>query len=176
MSFINTTLKTIVHHMMVMAEDPSTGEANDGTAEASAANLTLADFDSMVSTSGLVCSLSGFKQMNMEGFELVMLIFTLINEALYQVLSTDLALSLKYGYEGFVGSSAWGGYITSALFYLAEDAGMGADMCEAYGYMYVAIDYIFSSISFEDSDAIIAMNEAAAADPNAEAAAEEPAP
>ena len=166
MSFVNTAVKTLITHLVVKQSEDAT--ANDGSTPASEAILTEADFDSMVSTSGLECSLAGFKQMNMEGFELILSIFTLINEGMYQVLSTNMALSWKYGYEGFLGSSAWGGYITAALFYLAEDQGMGADMCEFYGYMYVAIDYLYSSITWEDTEANQAMNDAANADPNAE--------
>lgn len=48
--------------------------------------------------------------------------------------------AINYGWTGLMGLGNWIGYLMAASYYLADEVGIGADICEGWGYGYWVID------------------------------------
>merc|ERR1712166_436672 len=74
---------------------------------------------------GLECSMDGFVKMVKE-----------------------LALSMKYLWDGTMGLGNWMGYALAAGYYIGMDLGVGETTCEIFGYGYYLIDGLHYLVDF----------------------------
>ena len=79
------------------------------------------DYKPISSSTGFSCSMDGFTDMIIKITELLLIAISMYKEIWVAILPANLALSLKYAYQGLSGVSSWVGYAMAALFYIAED-------------------------------------------------------
>jgi hypothetical protein len=48
--------------------------------------------------------------------------------------------AINYGWTGLMGLGNWGAYLMAATYWASAEVGIGADICEFFGYGYWVID------------------------------------
>jgi len=97
--------------------------------------------------------MDGYVQMSIEITDLLLVIIALLKETFAAMMPPDLKKAIKYGWNALTGSSAWTGYLLSALFYLSEEYEFGDTLCELSGYGYDVIDALHTVVSFAEDPA-----------------------
>jgi hypothetical protein len=100
------------------------------------------------SSTGFSCSMDGYTKMTIEITELLLVVISMYKEIWAAILPENLALSLKYAYQGLTGVSGWIGYAIAALYYMAEDQGFGDTLCEISGYGDVVVEALYKMVDF----------------------------
>jgi len=92
--------------------------------------------------------MQGYKKMVKQILELTIFLVAFVKETFLFLLPTNLAKSLNYFWHFLTSAGDWIGYIVAAAYYMAEDQGYGAMMCEYSGYGYLVIYYLHMLIDF----------------------------
>jgi len=97
------------------------------------------------------CTMDGFVDLTAEFINTALLALAVIKETYAAMLPPELGKSVQYAWDGLVGAGAWAGYATAAAYFFGLEFGYGDIMCEAFGYISVAIG-VFSQFSEFGSD------------------------
>lgn len=100
------------------------------------------------SSTGLVCTNDGFVKMIQEGTEVLVGPLAFVKEMALGFVPENFKKAINYGWIGLVGLGNWVGYILASIYYLSDEVGIGADICEAFGYGYWVIDQLYILVDF----------------------------
>lgn len=101
-----------------------------------------------VASSGLVCTNDGFTTMIQEGTEVLFGALAIVKEIGIGMVPDNFKNAINYGWTGAMGMGNWVGYVMASMYYLAEEGGFGADICEFFGYGYYVIDELHKLVDF----------------------------
>jgi hypothetical protein len=92
--------------------------------------------------------MEGYKDMINELVQVLILAISMYKEIIVSVAPENLALAVKYGYNGLTGVSGWIGYVMAALYYVGLEYDFGDTLCEISGYGYLIIDALYQIVNF----------------------------
>ena len=87
-----------------------------------------------------------------KGTELLLLVISLSKELFAYALPAELSEPLELLWQGLIGGSSWMGYALVAIYYatmdLDEDGATAMEVCEVFGYLWVAIKEMAVMVDF----------------------------
>lgn len=75
-----------------------------------------------------------------EGTEIVFGAGAIVKEIAIGMVPDNFKRAINYGWTGLMGLGNWSAYLMASIYYLSEELGFGADICEGFGYGYWLID------------------------------------
>lgn len=116
-------------------------------------DVTVDDFISPVTDSGLECSMDGYTEMMSEILELTVFLVSFSKEVFAAMLSDALNYSLNYAYDFLMSAGDWIGYLLASTYFVTLEMGDEASdwYCEMWGYGYYVIDGLQVLVSFAES-------------------------
>lgn len=64
----------------------------------------------------------------------------IVKEIAIGMVPENFKRAINYGWTATTGLGNWVGYVLASIYYLSDEVGIGADICEAFGYGYWVID------------------------------------